>query len=94
MAHFAQLDENNKVINVIVIDNNVTHDEDGVEQEALGIAFCKSLFGENTKWLQTSYSNNKRGVFGGIGMTYDEINDVFIPDATGVTLELEESTND
>jgi hypothetical protein len=41
MAHFSQLDDNNKVINVIVIDNNVTHDSDGVEQESLGIAFCK-----------------------------------------------------
>jgi hypothetical protein len=89
MAHFAQLDENNKVINVIVIDNDVTHDEDGVEQEALGIAFCKLLFGENTKWLQTSFNANIRSVFAGMGMTYDEINDVFLPDTTGVTPEPE-----
>ncbi len=87
MAHFSQLDDSNKVINVIVIDNNVTHDSDGVEQESLGISFCKSLYGESTKWVQTSYSNSKRGVFGGIGMTYDEVNDVFIPDATGVIQE-------
>lgn len=70
MAHFAQLDKDNKVINVIVIDNDVTHDSDNVEQESLGIAFCKSLYGEDTVWLQTSYSNSLRGKFAGIGDTY------------------------
>lgn len=87
MAHFAQLDNENKVINVIVIDNDVTHDSDGVEQEALGIAFCKSLYGESTKWVQTSFNNGMRSIFAGTGMTYDEVNDVFLPDATGITVE-------
>ena len=81
MAHFAELDENNKVIQVIVISNDETHNEDGVEDEALGIAFCKKLFGENTKWVQTSYNHNLRGRFAGIGMTYDAKKDEFIPDA-------------
>jgi hypothetical protein len=93
MAHFAQLDNNNKVIKVIVIDNDITHDSDGVEQEELGIAFCKSLFGEDTKWLQTSYNASMRGVYAGIGMTYDETSDVFIPDTT-VVIFPEEPTND
>ena len=83
MAHFAQLDKDNKVIQVVVISNDVTHDEDGVEQEALGIAYCKSLFGADTKWLQTSFSGNKRGVFAGIGMTYDSQKDVFVHDTSG-----------
>lgn len=92
MAHFAQLDSTNKVIQVVVVANDVTHDSDGVEQESLGVAFCKSLFGEDTKWLQTSYNASIRGVYAGIGMTYDEINNIFLPDMT--VYELEESTND
>jgi hypothetical protein len=76
MAHFAQLDENNTVTQVIVVAN----DElllDGVENETKGVIFCKSLFGENTRWVQTSYNGNKRKNYAGIGYTYDPINDYF-----------------
>lgn len=85
MAHFAQLDDKNKVINVIVIDDKNTLDKNGIENEEAGIAFCKSLFGENTKWIQTSYNANIRGAFAGIGYTYDLVNDVFVPDSQGYT---------
>ena len=77
MAHFAQLDDNNIVTQVIVVAN----DElllDGVENEVKGILFCKSLFGEDTKWKQTSYNGNIRKQYAGIGYTYDAVNDVFI----------------
>jgi hypothetical protein len=77
MAHFAQLNEDNKVVNVIVVSNDETHDEDGVEQEALGIAFCKSLFGADSKWVQTSFNANIRGKYAGIGDTYDAAKDEF-----------------
>ena len=76
MAHFAQLDENNTVTQVIVVAN----DElllDGVENETKGILFCKSLFGEDTRWVQTSYNGNKRKNYAGIGYTYDPVNDWF-----------------
>ena len=76
MAHFAQLDENNTVTQVIVVAN----DElllDGVENETKGIMFCKSLFGEDTRWVQTSYNGNKRKNYAGIGYTYDPVNDHF-----------------
>lgn len=82
MAHFAQLDETNKVINVIVIANKDTSDENGVENEEIGIAFCKSLFGQDTRWIQTSYNANFRGMFAGINCSYDPINDIFLPDTT------------
>jgi len=78
MAHFAQLDSNNKVLQVIVIDNNVTHDQDGVEQEELGIAFCKSLFGQDTNWKQTSYNGNIRGLFASVGHEYHPDIDAFM----------------
>jgi hypothetical protein len=77
MAHFAELDENNVVLRVIVVHNNDTHDTDGVEHEALGQAFCTNLLGGN--WKQTSYNSNIRKSFAGIGSTYDPVLDEFVP---------------
>jgi hypothetical protein len=77
MAHFAEIDENNMVLQVIVVDNSDILDENGQESETVGIAFCKSLFGEDTNWLQTSYNNNFRRYFAGIGSKYDARLDVF-----------------
>ena len=77
MAHFAQLDENNIVTQVIVVAN----DElllDGIENETKGIMFCKSLLGEDTGWIQTSYNGNIRKNYAGVGYTYDEVRDAFI----------------
>ena len=83
MAHFAQLDENNVVTQVIVINNNelltqkVATSDDGyisvstVESEKKGIEFCQSLYGADTRWVQTSYNGNFRGKYAGIGDTYD-----------------------
>jgi hypothetical protein len=79
MAHFAQLDENNKVINVIVVHNNELLDDDGNESEAKGIAFCKDLFGSDTQWVQTSYNATFRKTYAGIDSVYDPAFDVFIP---------------
>lgn len=58
MAHFAKLDSNNVVTEVIVVANDVLLDNDGVEQEALGVAFCEDLFGGT--WKQTSYNGTIR----------------------------------
>lgn len=71
MAHFAEIDKNNIVGNVIVIADKDTSDENGIEKEEIGIAFCKSLFGENTNWVQTSYNANFRGKFAGRGDTWN-----------------------
>jgi hypothetical protein len=79
MAHFAELDENNIVGNVIVIADSDTANEKGEEKEEIGIAFCKSLFGENTKWVQTSYNANFRGKFASRGDTYNSLTDTFEP---------------
>jgi len=77
MAHFAELDENNVVKQVIVVHNNELIDSEGNENEAKGVQFCNSLFG-HTSWVQTSYNNNMRKQFAGTGFTYDDINDVFV----------------
>lgn len=77
MAHFAQLDENNVVTQVIVVANAELL-LDGVESETKGVIFCKSLFGEDTKWVQTSYNATIRKNYAGIGFTYDKDLDAFI----------------
>ena len=77
MAHFAQLDENNVVTQVIVVANSDTADASGVEKEHIGAAFCERLFGGT--WKQTSYNGNKRKNYAGIGFTYREDIDAFVP---------------
>ena len=79
MAHFAQLDENNVVTQVIVVANEDTSDSNGVEVEEIGVAFCKKLLGGDTRWKQTSYNNNMRVRYAGIGYSYNEALDAFIP---------------
>ena len=78
MAHFAQIDENNVVTQVIVVANAELLDENGQESEQKGIGFCQSLFGADTRWLQTSYHGNIRKNYAGIGYTYDISLDAFI----------------
>ena len=70
MAHFAQLDSNNLVTQVIVVSNDDTSDSNGVEVESIGVAFCQKLLGAETNWKQTSYNSNMRGNYAGIGYTY------------------------
>ena len=70
MAHFAQLDDKNNVTQVIVVSNDDIKDPSGKEIESIGIAFCQKLLGADTNWKQTSYNNNLRGNYAGIGMTY------------------------
>jgi hypothetical protein len=76
MAHFAELDENNVVINVIVVHNNELLDENGNESEQKGIDFCVAHYGGN--WVQTSYNGNFRKNYASIGMFYDPMRDAFI----------------
>lgn len=76
MAHFAELNENNEVIRVIVVHNNELMDENNFEVEKLGIIFCQKLLGG--RWIQTSYNKKIRKNFAGIGFKYDENLDAFI----------------
>ena len=81
MAHFAKLSNDNVVEQVIVVNNEVLLDSEGVEQEALGAAFCADTFGG--EWVQTSYNGSFRGRYAGAGMTYDPIKDEFVTPTTG-----------
>lgn len=77
MAHFAELDENNVVLRVVVVNNSELLDDDGNEQELLGASFCQDLFGG--KWKQTSYNNSFRGRYAVVGGFYDPVSDEFFP---------------
>lgn len=78
MACFAQLDENNIVINVTAVDDKDILDSDGNFQESLGIVLCQMLMGENTKWVQTSETGSFRKNYAKIGEVYDAERDAFM----------------
>jgi hypothetical protein len=77
MAHFAQLDDNDTVTQVIVVNNTELIDENGNESEVRGIDFCVAHFGG--RWVQTSYNSKIRKNYAGSGYKYDRTNDAFIP---------------
>lgn len=71
MAHFAKLNSENIVEQVVVVHNNDAPDE------ATGIVFLNNLFGDAT-WVQTSYNGNIRKNYASVGGTYDPQRDAFI----------------
>jgi hypothetical protein len=90
MASFAKLNSENIVTTVVSVVNDVLKDSNGIEQEVIGIEFLKNLYNEsNAIWKQTSYNTNGgvhklggtpfRKNHAGIGYTYDETKDAFIP---------------
>ena len=73
MAHFAKLDENNVVTDVIVVSNDVATNEEA------GVSFLRDLYKEPTaNWKQTSYNSTIRKNFAGVDFTYDPVRDAFI----------------
>jgi hypothetical protein len=101
MASFAKIGLNNKVIEVQSVVNEVLHDANGIEQESIGIDFLTKLTGWAI-WKQTSYNthggvhNNGGTPFrknhAGIGYTYDEDRDAFIPPKPFKSWVLNETT--
>jgi hypothetical protein len=101
MASFAKIGLNNKVIEVLSVNNEVLHDANGVEQESIGIDFLTKLTGYPV-WKQTSYNTNGgvhssggiplRKNHASIGMTYDEDRDAFIPKKPFTSWVLNETT--
>jgi hypothetical protein len=101
MASFAKIGLNNKVIEVLSVVNEVLHDSNGIEREDIGIDFLTKLTGYPL-WVQTSYNtfggvHNNGGTplrknHAGIGYTYDEDRDAFIPKKPYNSWILNEST--
>jgi len=73
MAHFAKLGIGNIVETVIVVSNDIA-----ITEQA-GIDFINKLYNTRDVWKQTSYNNNIRKNFAGIGYQYDQTRDAFIP---------------
>lgn len=92
MAHFARLDENNKVIEVIVVNNLELLDTNGNEKEELGVAWLIRWSGGYPYWKQTSYNGNFRKHFAGYQYTYDWRRDAFIPPKPFNSWVLDENT--
>ena len=90
MAHFAQLDANNVVTQVVVVDNKDTSDASGVEKEHIGAAYLERILGGT--WKQTSYNGNKRKNYAGAGYTFDAARDAFIPPKPFTSWVLNETT--
>ena len=79
MAHFAKIDsQTNIVLEVNVVNNDDIQNLPFPESESIGIAFLKLWNTPNTYWKQTSYNNNFRKNYAGVGDTYDESRDAFI----------------
>jgi len=91
MAHFSKIGLNSKVIEVLSVHNDVLKDADGAEQEVLGIDFLTKLTGWAV-WKQTSYNNNIRKNYAGVGYSYDEARDAFIPPKPYPSWELNEDS--
>jgi len=90
MAHFAQIDSNNQVLQVIVVADKDTSDDSGNEVESIGVAFCNRLWGGT--WLKTSYNGNIRKNYAGVGYTYDPQRDAFIAPKPFASWVLDEET--
>ena len=88
MAHFAEI-VNDIVARVIVVSDADTA-SNGVEDGAIGAAFCHNLLGG--EWVQTSYNGNIRKNYAGIGCTYDKARDAFIAPKPFASWVLDEAT--
>lgn len=103
MAHFAKINESNEVIEVVVVNNNVITDGNGVEQESLGVEFLRNIHNEpSANWKQTSYNTIGNVHDGGgtpfrknhsiVGGTYDSTRDAFIGPKIFESWVLDETT--
>ena len=84
MAHFVRMN-GSICAEVIVINNEALENKEFPESEPIGIALCKSIYGADTEWLQTSYNGNFRGRYGGTGLVYNTELDLFTDPVTEPT---------
>lgn len=84
MAHFAKIDENNIVQEVLIVDNS---------QEHRGQEFLANDLGLGGRWIQTSYNSNFRKQYAGIGYYYDETKDIFVSPQPFASWTLDENND-
>lgn len=78
MADFAQLDEKNTVINVVVVSDDTVYNLPFPQSEPIGISFLKTVCGEDTNWAQTSFDGSFRYRYAGIGYFFDQSVQAFV----------------
>ena len=83
MAHFAEINADNVVLRVLVVSN---------EFEDNGQDYLANQLGLGGTWIQTSYNGNIRKNYAGVGYTYDEIKDAFIPPKPDDAIGFDEET--
>ena len=88
MAHFAEI--NNGIVGRVIVVDNADTASNGLEDGAIGAAFCHALLGGT--WVQTSYNNNFRKNYAGIGYAYDTARDAFIAPQPFASWLLDEAT--
>jgi hypothetical protein len=91
MAHYAEINLDNATVRVIAIANQSILDENGQEQDALGVELIDSL-GLGGRWIRCSYNGSFRAHYPGRGFTYDEALDAFIPPNPFPSWVLDEAT--
>jgi hypothetical protein len=92
MAHFAELNENNVVLRIIVVADSDTSDANGDEKESIGIAFCEKLLGG--RWIKTSYNGKIRKRYAAPGMIYLPEHDQFTNPKPGDEYEYNPETGE
>ena len=78
-SYYAQIDENNIVIQVLAVSDASVFNPDGTDNEAAGQAYLQNHYGKFTRWMHTRFDGSKRKNYAGPGYTYDEMKDAFIP---------------
>jgi len=78
MAYFTQLDNNNKVIHVLIVEKEHMLNSEGFEEESVGSEYCKKTYNSETEWKQT-FTDGTRFHFASVGYSYDDQRDAFIP---------------
>ena len=91
MAHFAELDADNRVLRVLVLADESCKDSEGNESEAVGVAFMTNLLGGN--WKQCSFNNSIRREYPSVGWEYVSQGDFFRPSRPYVQWLFDDETN-
>ncbi len=91
MAHYAKIGTGNIVLSVEVVSNAVLLKDD-IENEQQGVEFLQNLYGNRDLYIQTSYNNNSRKNYAGVGYKYDAERDAFIAPKPYPSWVLDEDT--
>lgn len=91
-SYYAQIDENNIVLQVLAVADVGVYNADGSDNEEAGIAFLKRHYPNSFDWKHTRFDGSNRKNFAGKGFIYDGARDAFIPPKDFASWVLNEET--